>query len=578
MRTKDCNPALGGVILATQLSSTLGVSAIEVEALSTQLKQNYEVNNISLDESPNIYELIQTILMDNNGKYDIIYFADKTLEAYIAKAVDGIVDGFVDGKLQRNEIEQFTSFPAEKWSANSKISSLEGLENAINLTDLCLSGHEIVELKPLAELSELTHLLLPNNQISELSALENLKNLQTLSLVGNQVTDISILSNLFNLTNLYLTDNEIRDITPLASLPKLKHLHIENNFLNLNDTTTLGVINRIIDNGTTITYSSQKEDPNIVSINLSEDVSELLEDLSEEMTPSQISEIANIFTKYNLTISDIEQTQQVLRTLDNAEKTEVKTLLSNNLPYTNLEIPISVSSATELLGDIFTKKEIGAIVAMPNILQSIDIDINFLVKTITDSPPAEEPAIEIPSHWTNVSIKNSSSTGIDLGIGSKSFSPKQPMHISETFAGLDKILLENNFTESSHNRVTVEKYITQEFNLDRYYEVASVASKLSTNTLSILKSSIYEPITREKLAQVLYETTNASLPTTEFQKGVSSYNDVSNTSIYKTSLDYCIKTGLFKGTGELTLSPQGIVTAAELSSILSRLSDCLATI
>ena len=122
---------------------------------------------------------------------------------------------------------------------NSNISSLAGLEHAVNLTSLSLgsvqvgnvwvNSNSVSDLTPLAGLTKMRWIVLTRNAVSDLSPLAGLVNLRELYLGGNAVTDISVLSSLTELVYLYLWDNTVTDISAVAGLTRLKHLHLWNN-------------------------------------------------------------------------------------------------------------------------------------------------------------------------------------------------------------------------------------------------------------------------------------------------------------------------------------------------------------
>ena len=111
----------------------------------------------------------------------------------------------------------------------SGIGDLTGLESAINLTYLYLSGNNITDLSPLAGLTNLTGLYLRSNNIRDLSPLAGLTNLTNLNFWDNDIRDLSPLAGLTNLTNLNFWDNDIRDLSPLVGLTNLTDLDLWNN-------------------------------------------------------------------------------------------------------------------------------------------------------------------------------------------------------------------------------------------------------------------------------------------------------------------------------------------------------------
>ena len=106
------------------------------------------------------------------------------------------------------------------------ITSLKGLEHAVNLQTLVAYDNQIQDLRPLANLKEIHYLNLGVNQISDLSPLAGLVSLEVLGLSGNQIRDLSPLAGLTNLENLSLDSNPISDLSPLAGLASLKNLSL----------------------------------------------------------------------------------------------------------------------------------------------------------------------------------------------------------------------------------------------------------------------------------------------------------------------------------------------------------------
>ena len=92
-------------------------------------------------------------------------------------------------------------------ASNKSITNLTGLEFAVNLKRLLLSGNNISDISPLRDLTNLVVLVLDGNPISDISPLENLANLRTLVLSKNQISDIAPLRNLEGLETLRLIDD-----------------------------------------------------------------------------------------------------------------------------------------------------------------------------------------------------------------------------------------------------------------------------------------------------------------------------------------------------------------------------------
>ena len=114
-------------------------------------------------------------------------------------------------------------------ASNAGIRDLTGLEAAINIHALSLSGNQISDITPLSGLTLLTSLGLINNQISDISPLSGLTLLTNLELARNQISDISPLSGLTSVGRLTLKDNQISDISPLSGLTSIVNLSLRQN-------------------------------------------------------------------------------------------------------------------------------------------------------------------------------------------------------------------------------------------------------------------------------------------------------------------------------------------------------------
>lgn len=119
-----------------------------------------------------------------------------------------------------------------------RVTDLEGLQYAVNLTSLSLTGNEI--LKDVSQLSGLTKLVtldLRGNNVTDLSPLGSLVNLKELILTGNygrfpdyvDLTDLNPLSELVGLERLELGGNQIEDLAPLSVLTNLVTLDLDLN-------------------------------------------------------------------------------------------------------------------------------------------------------------------------------------------------------------------------------------------------------------------------------------------------------------------------------------------------------------
>ena len=106
---------------------------------------------------------------------------------------------------------------------NLGIRDLTGMEYAVNVHSLFLSGNEISDLTPLSTLTFLATLDLDNNRISDITPLARLRyHLHTLKIGGNSVTDLTPLAQTLSLRKLEIWRNRISDLGPLV-----RHVNME---------------------------------------------------------------------------------------------------------------------------------------------------------------------------------------------------------------------------------------------------------------------------------------------------------------------------------------------------------------
>ncbi len=104
------------------------------------------------------------------------------------------------------------------------LTTLEGLEFAVNLQKLVASGNSITNIAPLATLFSLAKLDLHWCTITDLAPLAKLQNLKDLDLHDNHIFHIEALRGLTQLENIDLSQNIITDLKPLQTLTNLRVL------------------------------------------------------------------------------------------------------------------------------------------------------------------------------------------------------------------------------------------------------------------------------------------------------------------------------------------------------------------
>ena len=172
-----------------------------------------------------------------------VVIPDAVLKAVILREL-----GRSEGELTCENLAEFEtlSVPDDRGRA---IQSLEGLQFAVNLTELALDYNSVRDLRPLADLTSLVTLDVSVNEVSDLDPLKNLTDLATLDLSSNyRVRDLSPLAELDKLTSLDLFENQVSDLSPLEDLTNLTILELARNsasdlrpLANLTQLTELGL-------------------------------------------------------------------------------------------------------------------------------------------------------------------------------------------------------------------------------------------------------------------------------------------------------------------------------------------------
>ncbi len=170
-----------------------------------------------------------------------VYFADANLKAAVEETL-----WISDPKP--SDMLTLTCFHV----TDAHISSLTGLEHALNLETLSVPCNHLNSISPISGLAHLQKLIINNNSISDLSPLAGLTrlsyldahdnavirnlcplaglhNLNTLILRNSKISDLSPLSGLANLQKLVLMGNLISDVSALLSLTSLSYLDLSQN-------------------------------------------------------------------------------------------------------------------------------------------------------------------------------------------------------------------------------------------------------------------------------------------------------------------------------------------------------------
>ncbi|MBE6034937.1 MAG: S-layer homology domain-containing protein [Clostridiales bacterium] len=256
--------------------------------------------------------------------------------------------------------------------------------------------------------------------------------------------------------------------------------------------------------------------------------------------------------------------------LSNSEKQSIIAKFKDYTPYTCLEGKLSITQLKELTNNKLTDKQLQEVIENPKLLNEFGIDLNKLSSSIHLTPLKDVKFLDLgEKHWAYKYVKEASETGFVMGLPDGTFAPNQYLQAEDTFTFLNRVLVLNGKTQMKNSRSTVEKYITDKN--WAFANVASIYSKLNENTIKNISSLEQQPITRDLLAQVLYEVTNGELKKV---KDEQKFIDIDE-SKYKDAINYCVATGLLTGMSNDTMNPKKPVTRAELMAILIRLNEAI---
>ncbi|MFC5407640.1 stalk domain-containing protein [Cohnella soli] len=174
-------------------------------------------------------------------------FKDKNLE----QAIHSWIGKKGDEPLTKADLESL-----DVVSLSGKgIKDLQGLEYAVNVTDLDLDINEITDLTPLKNLGKIRTLSLKANQISSIDELSALKEMKYLEISWNQVSSLGAVNQLPRLIELHADHNRISNVQALSGAPELEYLKMSDNAIedmsplgNLKKLTFLDVSNNKINN------------------------------------------------------------------------------------------------------------------------------------------------------------------------------------------------------------------------------------------------------------------------------------------------------------------------------------------
>ncbi|KPB05696.1 leucine-rich repeat domain-containing protein [Bacillus sp. CHD6a] len=172
----------------------------------------YEVKVKALDKNGNL--LLEETLQINtlpSPSGEVVEFDDANLGVAIQTQMN------LDREIRESDMQHLTML----YASSLGLTSIIGLEKAVNLEFLFLYENSIEDLSPLAGLKKLYMLDVEENNLTNVNPLSNLTNLSILGLGNNPITKIDALAGLTNLEVLALHHTQISDISALANLNNL---------------------------------------------------------------------------------------------------------------------------------------------------------------------------------------------------------------------------------------------------------------------------------------------------------------------------------------------------------------------
>lgn len=209
--------------LPADTTITMGVFAYN-DGSETFTGPAKEGSKMSIRAEDHANQAFETVSSATPACADPAIFADANLEAAIRENLS------TSGSISQAQLHTVRYLSAE----SRGITSLKGLECAVNLEALNASDNAIDDLSPLAALTKMKRLSLNTNRISDLSPLSALTDIYELRLSVNPISDISALAPLTKMGLLTLAGANVSDISVLEHFPKLKTFYgAYNNFTSL---------------------------------------------------------------------------------------------------------------------------------------------------------------------------------------------------------------------------------------------------------------------------------------------------------------------------------------------------------
>lgn len=303
---------------------------------------------------------VEQKIVKAENQTDSVNFSDATLESEIAKALSVTV-----GEVTVADMDRLVNLSVP----NLDITSLTGLEYAVNLETLNIN----------------------NNKVSNLTPLTNLRKLNTLNATNNNISDLTPIADVLSLTYINLNGNHIYDCSPLQGI-----LMINQATLIAMDNQTVTLPDIVVDNDDPITFDVFFIHGNKSTLTLGTPVAGVniftkgigIDDLKTpfyvEVTQKVTlgSEPTKINAKPTATLNEgIVKSDEELIALFNAN-TDVSKVISVDQSSVNYNVPgtydVVFSDATESITSKLTINDVLPVITLAK--KSINIDLGNTIE------------------------------------------------------------------------------------------------------------------------------------------------------------------------------------------------------
>ncbi len=388
--------------------------------------------------------------------------------------------------------------------ASVKITSLKGLEHAVNLESISIESSAIADFSPISDLEYVDSLTVNNNEVSNSNLVEitsGLQNVSYLSLQGNGISDVSAFGKLSNLVSLDLSNNNVSKLSGLTGLTSLTTLTLSNN--KISDLVGIDKLSQL-----TTLYLSGNSVKDVSSLSKLTKLSSLNLDNNNISTIAGLEKLTNIFwlDLSGNNISDISPLAKLknlqMLLLSNNKITNVKAItdLSGLFGVALEQNPLNLSKGSVAYQDIQTllKKNVSVILDR-------DTVIKFNTKKVTSN--------SITIDWSIFENTKQVSNNLTLFLDGKQVAVIDDPKVTEyTFKNLEK-------------GKKYEIRVDFNFNLLNSGGPESVTFNVKAEDVKATEKVIAKPTVVGKTATITYEDINSVQTNGQLVLDLKDYQD-----------------------------------------------------